>query len=72
MCIWKSWKRPNKRIRELLKLGIEKCRAYMNGNTRKGYCRIAHSGVLHNTLTNRELCRLGFHSLFDSYKSCYV
>lgn len=72
MCIWKSWKRPKKRIRELVKLGIEKWRAYMNGNTRKGYCRIAHSGILHTALTNNKLCHLGFHSLFDSYKSCYV
>ena len=72
MCIWKSWKKPKKRIRELMKLGMEKWKAYRNGNTRKGYSRIAHSGILHHTLNNTELERLGFQSLFDYYKSCYV
>lgn len=72
MCIWKSWKKPKKRIRELMKLGMEKWKAYRNGNTRKGYSRIAHSGILHHTLNNTELERLGFQSLFDYYQSCHV
>lgn len=72
MCIWKSWKKPKKRIRELMKLGMEKWKAYRNGNTRKGYSRIAHSGILHHTLNNTELERLGFQSLLDYYKSCHV
>lgn len=69
MCIWKSWKCASKRVDELIKLGMDKWKAHRNGNTRKGYCRVAHSGILSHTLTNAELERLGFQSLFDFYKS---
>ena len=72
MCIWKAWKTPTKRIRELVKLGMDKWKAYRNGNTRKGYCRIAHSGILNHTLTNAELERLGFQPLLTYYKSRHV
>jgi RNA-directed DNA polymerase len=72
MCLWKSWKVPQKRIRELVKLGIEKWKAYRNGNTRKGYCRIAHSGILQGALTNTVLERLGFQPLFGYYNSRHV
>lgn len=72
MCLWKSWKVPQKRIRELAKLGMDKWKAYCNGNTRKGYCRVAHSGILQGTLTNTELERLGFQPLFNYYKSRHV
>lgn len=72
MCIWKAWKTPKKRIRELVKLGMDKWKAYRNGNTRKGYCRIAHSGILSHTLTNAELERLGFQPLLTYYKSRHV
>lgn len=67
MCIWEAWKTPRKRIRELIKLGMEKWKAHRNGNTRKGYCRIAHSGILNHTLTNAELERLGFQPLLKYY-----
>lgn len=72
MCIWKAWKRPKKRIRELIKLGMEPWRAYRNGYTRKGYCRVAHSGILHHTLGNLELERLGFKPLLSFYLSRHV
>lgn len=72
MCIWKAWKIPSKRIRELIKLGMSKWRAYQNGYTRKGYCRIAHSPIMHKTLTNAELERLGFQPLLTFYLSRHV
>jgi len=72
MCLWKSWKVPQKRIRELEKLGMKKWDAYRNGYTRKGYCRVAHSGILQGTLTNTELERLGFQPLFNYYNSRHV
>lgn len=72
MCIWKSWKRTRTRVRELIKLGMDKFHAYLNGNTRKGYCRIAHSGILHHTLTNAYLERLGFQPVLAYYESRHV
>lgn len=72
LCIWKAWKTPKKRIRELIRLGMDKWKAHRNGNTRKGYCRIAHSGILNHTLTNAELERLGFQPLLAYYESRHV
>ena len=72
MCIWKSWKRPRTRVRELIRLGMDKFHAHLNGNTRKGYCRIAHSGILHRTLTNENLERMGFQPILDYYESRHV
>lgn len=72
MCIWKTWKKPKTKIINLIKLGMDEFHAYINGNTRKGYCRIAHSGILHKTLTNEYLTNLGYVSLEDIYLKCHV
>ena len=37
------------------------------GNTRKGYWRIANSGILHRAITNEHLCRAGYATLIGSY-----
>ena len=50
MYIWKLWKLP--RIANLIKCGIDKYRAYMWGNTRKGYWCVADSPEMHQSLTN--------------------
>lgn len=43
MCIWKQWKKPKTKIKNLISFGIQKSKAYEWGNTRKGYWRIANS-----------------------------
>jgi RNA-directed DNA polymerase len=50
MGLWKEWKRPKGRFRNLLKLGISRAKAYQWANTRRGYCRVAHSPILSRTL----------------------
>lgn len=72
MCIWKAWKQPRTRIRELIRLGMDKFHAYLNGNTRKSYCRTAHSGILHHTLTNDCLVKMGFQPVLAFYESRQV
>jgi RNA-directed DNA polymerase len=52
MGIWKQWKRPATRIRNLQRLGIDKQKAYEWGNSRKAYCRVAHSPILCRALSN--------------------
>lgn len=37
------------------------------GTTRKGYWRIANSGILHRAITNEHLCRAGYATLIGSY-----
>ena len=72
MCIWKSWKKVKTRIANLVKLGMNKFHAYLNGNTRKKYCRIAHSGILHKTLTNKYFTDLGYADLEGIYLKCQL
>jgi RNA-directed DNA polymerase len=52
MGIWKQWKRPKTKVWNLLQLGINRYKACEWGNSRKGYCRIAHSPVLCRALNN--------------------
>lgn len=60
MSLWRDWKTGRTRVRNLLKLGATKLKAYMWGNTSKGYCRTAHSPVLCTTLNNRYFARKGY------------
>lgn len=60
MCIWKSWKRCKTRIRNLIRCGIDKRKAYEWGNTSKGYWRIADSWILHRAINTDALRRRGY------------
>ena len=71
MYIWKQWKRPKTRVKNLKKLGMEDWKAYRNGNTRKGYWAVAGSGILTHTITNERLVQAGFYSLLARYESVH-
>jgi RNA-directed DNA polymerase len=57
MGIWKQWKRPYRRRRNLQKLGINPGKAYEWSNSRKGPCRLAHSPILCRALNNQYFMR---------------
>jgi group II intron reverse transcriptase/maturase len=61
--IWKRWKKLKTRYHQLRKLGMTPEQAKTNANTRKGYCRIAHSKTMTYTYTNEKLERLGLMNL---------
>ena len=63
MCIWKSWKRVKTRIANLIKCGIDKYQAYMWGNSRLGYWRIAGSYILCRAITKEKLSMAGYATL---------
>ena len=67
MCIWKQWKRVGTRMANLQKLGATKQKAYEWANSRKGYCRIAHSPILHTTITNERLEQRGHMPMLAMY-----
>lgn len=67
MCIWKVWKRVRTKVRNLIKCGIDKNRAYMWGNTRKSYWRTADSPILHRAIGNLALRQKGYVTLYDEY-----
>ena len=71
MCIWKSWKRVKTRIANLIKCGIDKYQAYMCGNSRLGYWRVAGSYILCRAITNEKLSMAGYATLIGSYLEWY-
>ena len=68
MCIWKSWKLPRTRVRNLIKCGIRQWRAYQWGNASKGYWAVAHSGIMQVAASNRNLARAGYPTLLGYYE----
>lgn len=70
MYIWKQWKKPKTRVKNLRKLGMPNWQAFRNGNTRKGYWAIAGSGILTHTITNKRLAQAGYY--LDRYESLHL
>lgn len=67
MCIWKNWKKPKTKYKELRKLGISEYNAYMVANTRRGYYWVASTVVLHMAISNDRLKRKGLVFPLDYY-----
>lgn len=68
MYIWKQWKKPKTRVRNLKRLGIADWQAYQWGNTRLGYWRIAGSAVLQRSITNEKLAQAGYYDFPAQYE----
>jgi len=67
MIIWKQWKKIHTRMRNLIKLGIPKGKAYEWSNSRKSYCRIAHSPILCRALDNAHFTKLKYRGFANHY-----
>jgi hypothetical protein len=67
-CIWHHWKKPEKKRRSLIRLGIEQGQAYAWSRTRMGGWRVAQSPILGTTITVDRLKKRGYKSLLDIYK----
>jgi group II intron reverse transcriptase/maturase len=72
MVIWKQWKRIKTKVANLIKLGINKYKAYEWANTRKGYWHIANSFILSRTVTDQRLRMAGYVFFSDYYKAVRV
>ncbi len=68
MVIWKQWKRVRTRLRNLIKLGIVKSKAWEYANTRKGYWRIANSPILNRSITIDRLKLAGYIFFSDYFR----
>lgn len=66
---WRRWKRIRTKVTNLLKLGIEKSRAYMWGNTSKGACRVAHSPILKRTLDMKYFRKRGYIGFYNYWQA---
>lgn len=72
MVIWKQWKRIKTRGKNLIKLGINKYKAWEWANTRKGYWRIAGSVILNRAITSKRLREAGYVFFSDCYRKIRV
>lgn len=71
MYIWKQWKVPKARIKNLTKLGVPEWKARKWGYM-KGHWRVAGSPILTSSITNERLAQAGYYSLSDKYKSLHL
>jgi group II intron reverse transcriptase/maturase len=60
MCIWKQWKKVRTRFLNLMKLGLDRQKAWEFANTRKSYWRTSNSPILARTITNERLKKRGY------------
>lgn len=66
--IWKQWKAPRTKRKNLIQLGIDEQKAYEWSNTRRGYWRISASIILHRSLTDEKLAQLGYMDISKKYQ----
>ena len=66
--IWKQWKKPLTKRKNLIALGIDKQKAYEWSYTRKSYWKISKSQVLHYSLTDKELISRGYMDIALRYQ----
>ncbi len=62
-CIWHDWKKPERKRKNLIQLGIEKGKAYAWSRTRMGGWAVAQSPILVTTITLSRLKRKGYKPL---------
>jgi len=59
-CIWKHWKKPNKRMRSFIRMGVPKGQAYAWSRSRMGGWAIAQSPMMRTTVTIKRLQLKGY------------
>ena len=67
-CIWHDWKKPERKRKNLIRLGMDKERAYAYSRTRMGGWAVAQSPILRTTITLSRLRRRGYESMFSYYQ----
>lgn len=67
-CIWHDWKKPERKRKNLIRLGVPKGQAYAWSRTRKGGWAVAQSPMLITTVTVKRLAKRGYESLLDYYR----
>ena len=66
-CIWHDWKKPERKRKNLIRLGVEKGTAYAWSRTRMGGWAVAQSPILGTTIKVTTLKRKGYVSLIEYY-----
>ena len=66
-CVWHDWKKPERKRKNFIQLGIEKGQAYAWSRTRMGGWAVAQSPMLKTTITISRLKRRGYKSMLEHY-----
>jgi len=66
-CIWHDWKKPDRRRKNFIRLGVDQDHAYAWSRTRMGGWAVAQSPMMKTTITIKRLKRRGYQSMLDVY-----
>lgn len=66
-CIWHHWKKPERKRKNLIRLGIKPDQAYAWSRTRMGGWAVAQSPILNTTITVQRLMKRGYLSAWELY-----
>ena len=67
-CIWTDWKKPERKRKNLIRLGIAQGKAYAFSRTRKGGWAVAQSPIIVTVITLERLRKRGYESLEEYYR----
>jgi len=67
-CIWHHWKKPERKRKNLLRLGVDQEHAYSWSRTRKGGWAVAQSPILTTTITLERLRKRGYEAMLILYE----
>ena len=71
-CIWHDWKKPERKRKNLIRLGIDQEHAYAWSRSRMGGWAVAQSPIMRTTITEKRLRKRGYESLMDYYRKVKV
>jgi RNA-directed DNA polymerase len=66
-CIWHAWKKPDRKRKNLIRLGVDQENAYAWSRTRKGGWAVAQSPILITTITLKRLEKRGYEAMLSHY-----
>ena len=66
-CIWHDWKKPERKRKNLIRMGIKQGQAYAWSRTRMGGWAVAQSPILGTTITLSRLRRKGYEAMLLYY-----
>ena len=72
MCIWKQWKLPKTKKRNLIKMGIPEYFAHMAANSRKGHWFCSNLTTVKRAMSKEKLISGGFYDLATAYQPVHV
>lgn len=67
MCIWKHWKTPRNRAKNLMKLDVPRWAAFKIAYCGDRYARLAHNGWVQKAISYKRLADFGLISMLDYY-----